>query len=191
MASSRVTFLRYALLIILCGGLLIEWARYRMAPPVTKATASHEMSVRERLVGTWVLVSATDRMKDGTERPYPVVGKNGKGYLMYTADGHMCVELMNPEQANWKDLNSPTEAEMVAMINGFVAYCGKYEIDEAAKTIVHLPEVASAPNLLGTRQPRPYTFHGDEMTFAGKTTGEPGVESYTITWRRAEGKKNE
>lgn len=191
MASNRITFLRYALLIIVCGGLLIDWARFHMAPSANKTTSTAAKSVRGKLVGTWVLVSAKNRMTDGTERPYPELGTNGKGYLLYTADGHMCAQLMNTDRAAWKDSSHPTNAEKITAIDGFSAYCGRYEVNEAERLIVHLPELAWSPNYIGTRQLRPYAFHEDELTFAGKVTDEPGVESYSITWRRADSKKND
>jgi hypothetical protein len=48
----------------------------------------------------------------------------------------------------------------------------------------HYPEVAWSPNYVGTKRPRPYKFKGDLMTFSDKVTNEPGVESYSITWRK-------
>jgi hypothetical protein len=55
----------------------------RMAPSV---------SVRERFLGTWELVSTEYRYTDGTRRPYPDVGPHGKGYLMYALGGHVCAQ---------------------------------------------------------------------------------------------------
>jgi hypothetical protein len=39
--------------------------------------------IRDRIVGTWKLVSAVDIMKDGTTRPFPIYGPHGKGFLMF------------------------------------------------------------------------------------------------------------
>ena len=57
--------------------------------------------------------------------------------------------------------------------------------------LVHLPELAWSPNYVGTRQLRPYTLQDDLLTFAGKPLDEPEVESYLITWRRADTKKSQ
>lgn len=186
MASTRLTFLRYALLIILCGGLLIEWARFRIQVPAAKTIPASRAVTREKIVGAWVLVSAKNRMTDGTERPYPELGTNGKGYLLYTADGYMCAQLVNADRPAWKDFYHPTKEEKFAAIDGLSAYCGRYEVNEAEQLIVHLPLTAWSPNYVGTRQLRPYSLEGDKLTFAGKVSGEPGVESYSITWRRAQ-----
>jgi hypothetical protein len=69
-------------------------------------------------------------------------------------------------------------------IEGFFAYCGRYEIDEAKQVLYHYPEVAWVPNFVGTKQERPYRFDWELLTFSGKATDEPGVESWTITWRK-------
>jgi hypothetical protein len=191
MATTRLKFLQYALLVTLCGGLLVEWARFRLSPSADRTAPAHLASVHDKLVGTWVLVSARNRMKDGSERFYPDLGAHGKGYLVYTADGHMCAQLMNPDRPKWKEFDKPTVAEKISAIDGFSAYCGRYEVDEEKGTLVHLAELAWSPNYVGTRQLRPYTLQDDLLTFAGKPLDEPEVESYSITWRRADTKKSQ
>ena len=51
-----------------------------------------------RLVGTWRLVAATQRMADGTERPDPNVGAKPRGYIIYTQTGQVCAMLANTER---------------------------------------------------------------------------------------------
>jgi hypothetical protein len=139
---------------------------------------------RERFIGTWELVSTEEQLTDGSKRPYPAVGKDGKGFLMYGADGHMCAELMNPDRPKWKDEQKPTDQEKALAMGGFIAYCGRYELDEAHRVMFHHPEVAWMPNYVGTRQERPYKLEGDILTFSNKASGEPGIAGWTITWRK-------
>jgi len=146
-------------------------------------------AIREMLIGAWELVSTEDVLTDGTRRPYPYAGPHGKGYLIYTADGHMCAQLMNPDRPRWKDPDHPTDAEKVSALDGFVAYCGRYEVDETQSVIYHLPETAWIPRYVGTRQRRPYVLQGDLLTFADRINDEPGVASYTITWRKVKPNK--
>jgi hypothetical protein len=72
----------------------------------------------------------------------------------------------------------------VEAFDGFSAYCGRYELDETNHIMYHLPEISRLPNFVGTKQKRPYIFKGDLLQFADKATDEPGVESWTITWRK-------
>jgi hypothetical protein len=93
---------------------------------------------------------------------------------------------MNPDRPARKEAGRPTDAEKISAFDGFFAYCGKYQAHEAMHVMTHLPQVASWPGLLGSRQPRPYTFSdsGDLLTFSGKEAEEPGAESYAMTWRK-------
>src|ERR1700722_3327403 len=136
-----------------------------------------------RIIGTWELVSTEEQLTDGSKRPYLDVGPRGQGYLMYTADGHMCAAGMNPDRLRWKDVNTPTETEKLRAIDGFFGYCGRYEIDTSNHAIYHYPEVAVDPNAVGTKQIRPYSFDSGILTFSDKDT-TPGVESYAIRWKK-------
>ncbi len=149
-----------------------------------KPRADGSSSVRDRFIGAWQLVSTEYTMKDGSKRPYPEVGANGRGYLMYTADGHMCAQLVNSNRILWRDPSRPTVAEKVAAMDGLGAYCGRFEVDESKHVVYHYPEVAWQPNFEGTKQPRPYVFEKDLLTFSDKEEGEPGAVSYAIVWRR-------
>ena len=113
------------------------------------AFSQTESEIRDRIVGTWKLVSAEDIMKAGTTRPYPTYGPHGKGFLMYQRDGYMCADLVNPDRPKWADPVHTTPEEKVAAADGTFAYCGRYEIDAKQKQIIHLPEVATDPNIRG------------------------------------------
>jgi hypothetical protein len=139
-------------------------------------------SVRARIIGTWELVSTVEYMTDGSKRPYQDVGPHGKGFLMYTADGHMCAAGMNPDRPAWKDANKPTDAEQLRAIEGFFGYCGRYEIDVANH---HLPLSRSraGPELRGNQAKAPYSFDGEVLAFSDKDA-TPGVERYAISWKK-------
>jgi hypothetical protein len=62
------------------------------------AFGQSELEVRNRIVGTWKLVSAEETMKDGTARPFPGFGPRAKGFLMYQRDGYMCAEMVNSDR---------------------------------------------------------------------------------------------
>ena len=70
--------------------------------------AQTESETRNRIVGTWRLVSTEETMKDGTTRPYQLEGLKGKGFLMYARDGYMCANLVNPNRPKWIDSEQPT-----------------------------------------------------------------------------------
>jgi hypothetical protein len=147
-------------------------------------TQPAKTDVSRRLVGTWRAVSSEETFKDGRKRPDSVMGPHGRAFLIYAADGHMCVELMNPDRPAWKDRDKPTNEEKASSYDGFEAYCGRYEVNEATHTIVHLPEVALWPNYPGTKQVRPYRFEGDRLIYGSKVTDDPEIVAWQIVWER-------
>ena len=54
-------------------------------------------TLRERLVGSWRLISYEVRDTDGELVGYPL-GEGATGSLIYTADGLMSVQVMRPDR---------------------------------------------------------------------------------------------
>ena len=149
-------------------------------PAAPQATASE--GIRQRFLGTWRLVVDENISPDG-KVTYPDYGPHGTGYLIYAAEGHMCVGLMNPDRPKWKETRDPTDKEKIALFDTFYGYCGRYEIREAEHLMIHYPELASTPDYVDSTQPRPYRFDGDRLTFSGPNPGPHGG-TYRITWQK-------
>jgi Lipocalin-like domain len=139
--------------------------------------------VKQRLIGTWTVVSSQRTLKNGQKAFDPALGPRGMGFLIYSADGRMCAELMNPDRPAWNN-SKPTDQEKVSAYNGFFGYCGRYEIDVENHILVHLPEVSLRPSYVGTRQIRPFRFEGAHLIFADKSKDDPEVESWQVVWEK-------
>jgi hypothetical protein len=87
---------------------------------------------------------------------------------MYQRDGYMCAIL-----------------EKLAAADGAFAYCGRYEIDVEQEQIVHLPEVATDPEYVGSRQVRPYIFERDRLIFSDFEKHDSSVSRWKIVWEKA------
>lgn len=150
---------------------------------VLAQTGQEESAVRRKIVGTWKLVFKENTLKNGSKtQDY---GPNGKGFLMYSADGHMCAVLMNPDRPKWKNATTPTQQEKAEAFDGSYGYCGPYEIDTKHSQLIHLPAVSTGPGYVGTRQIRPYRFEGNRMIFSGGTVeDDPEVTSWTVVWEK-------
>jgi Lipocalin-like domain len=139
--------------------------------------------VRRKIVGTWKLVLEENTLKDGSKTHD--FGLNGKGFLMYSADGHMCAVEMNPDRPKWRNPEEPTLAEKASAFDGSYGYCGPYEIDTKHSQLIHLPEVSTGPGYVGTRQLRPYQFEGNRLILTGGTVeDEPEVASWKVVWEK-------
>lgn len=163
---------------MILGGLAA--ARHSLAEQVHESR-----DAQVQFVGTWKLVSTEEKLKDGSSRPYQDVGPRGTGYLIYSADGHMCAELTGADRSKW---NVPaTSAQKVAALDSFSAYCGRYEVDAVNHVMWHYPEIALDPSFVGTKHRRPYRFEGDHLIFSDKQAPDESDETvdwWKIVWER-------
>jgi hypothetical protein len=150
------------------------------------AFAQTESEIRERILGTWILVSMEETMKDGTTHPYPSFGRHPKGFLMYQHDGYMCAQLINPDRPKWSDPAHPTPEEKLAAGESTFAYCGRYEVDVKESQIVHLPQVATDPGYIGSRQIRPYRLEGNRLILSDVEKNDPFVARWTVVWEKVQ-----
>jgi hypothetical protein len=146
-------------------------------------TGNDKVEMRRKIVGTWKLVLEENTLKDGSKtHDY---GPNGKGFLMYSADGHMCFVGMDPDRPKWKNSEKPTQEEKASAFDGSYGYCGPYEIDTKHNLLIHLPEVSTGPGYVGTRQIRPHKFEGDRIVLSGGAVeDEPDLASWKIVWQK-------
>jgi Lipocalin-like domain len=143
-----------------------------------------ELEVRQRLLGTWKLVSTEETLKDGSSRPFAQVGSRGKGFLLYQTDGYMCAHLFNPDQGKSADPAGVKVGEVLTHGDGSFAYCGRYEIDVERRQIIHFPEIATDPGFVGSRQIRPYEFEGDRLIFSDIETRDTAIARWKIVWEK-------
>ncbi len=143
-----------------------------------------EAEMRDQIVGTWKLVSTEEVMQDGTTRPYPAFGPHAKGFLIYQREGYMCAELMNPDRPKPVDPRHSTPEEKIAAADGAFAYCGPYEIDMKQQQMIHLPEVATDPGYVGSRQVRPFRFDGRRLILSDVEKNDRSVARWTIVWEK-------
>ena len=171
-ASAGFGLRRVATLLAACSVLLHSVIRVYG----TKYQEGARTWIRNSLVGTWRLVSREQRDADGRVMP---VGTDLRGILTYSADGYMCVAIM---QADRPSFANPTRAdvtddEWVAAAREHTSYAGPYEIVEAEGKLLHHVEISLIPNWIGGTQERIYTLKDDRLTLS------PGGGA-TLTWER-------
>jgi Lipocalin-like domain len=121
-------------------------------------------SISSQLVGVWSLLTYAEEKK-GCEHTHPF-GPKPVGFLIYTPDGFVSAQLMKPGRPAFQSRNwhQGTPEEYVKSGRGYIAYCGRYEVDETNETVTHIPSVALLPNLIYGRQLRALTLNGDRLT---------------------------
>jgi len=132
------------------------------------APASDTANVREKLIGSWHLISRDEQYADGKIQ----TRTDAVGVIMYTADGHMAVQIMIPE--NGEKPNNPVQYQQA----GYEAYQGTYSIDETAHTVTHHVESALVRSLIGKDLTRMYRFEGKRLILKSSRADE----RWTIVW---------
>ncbi|WP_283589470.1 lipocalin-like domain-containing protein [Staphylococcus nepalensis] len=72
----------------------------------------------------------------------------------------MSAQLMQQGRPSYAsgDLHKGTTEEMAIAAEGYLAYSGRFELDEANSTVYHTMEVSMNPTWLGDTQPREFTL---------------------------------
>src|SRR5262245_58298379 len=148
----------------------------------------HCSSVKGQFVGTWMLVSWKIEQGNGEVIDSPL-GSNPLGWIMYQSGGRMCVALMRPNRPKFasNNLMEATPEEIKAGFEGYMGYCGSYEVDEQERFIIHHLQLSWFPNLLGTDQKRYFEFTGNRLTLRSPPLTLLGAaQVHRLIWERLE-----
>jgi len=148
-----------------------------------------EKSLREQLVGAWALSSFVERdIQTGVEN-HPF-GKRPLGLILYTPDGYVSAQLQRPERPPFADgdILRATPEEYAAAGSSYVAYSGRFFVDEGKKSLSHEMAVSFFPNWLGQRQVRLVEVNRDclRLSTDGPQRVNGGLKTATLAWRRAQ-----
>jgi hypothetical protein len=149
-----------------------------------QAVAGGQTGALPELVGAWTTVSVEDHMADGSVH-VPSYGNHPRGILIYSADGHMAVEVMKPDREN-QDLRTATAEQVRVAARGFLAYSGTYTVDRASGTVVHHVQVALNPADVGKDRVRHFKLEGDRLTITAESENDYGtpVQRRVLVWQR-------
>jgi len=147
-----------------------------------RATAGDERSLREKLVGTWKIVSVDNTRPDGSVKQ--IFGPHPKGIAVFDSGGNTAIVLMRSGRpkfaANNRDLG--TAEEFKATVQGTHAYFGTYSVIEPEKTLVFHVEGNTFPNQEGVDTRRIISIEGDEFRWI---TPDPSVGGRSeAVWKR-------
>jgi len=136
-------------------------------------------SPRDRFFGVWKLISYESKSANGDVRQ--VYGPNPVGRITYDKAGRMSAALMRPGRKSPANARNATVEELREVQSGFVAYFGKFDVDEATHTVFHHVEAALNPAWPGTDLKRTYDFTGDKLIL---TAASANGSSLVLTWQK-------
>jgi len=150
---------------------------------IPAGSMAQQKSLKEQLVGTWILVEAVDVAADGTKTN--TWGANPKGTYMFDSSGHFTQMLIRsdlPKIANRAQGGTPEQNK--AIVSGAIAMYGTYSVNETEKTITVRFEGSTFSGFNGTEGKRFITsLSAEEMKTTNPATSI-GTKAESI-WRRA------
>ena len=159
------------------------WAAFLGAAMVMGgAVGQSAKTAKERLIGTWTLLSIT--AGEGADQTLPY-GPNPKGTMMVDANGRFSITGLRSDLPKFASNNrmTGTQEENNAIVQGSIAFFGTYTIDEATSVLTLKVEGSTFPNFDGGTQTRILSFTGDEVTYFNPTPSQGGTAK--VTYRRA------
>ncbi|WP_382304009.1 lipocalin-like domain-containing protein [Herbiconiux sp. UC225_62] len=144
------------------------------------------MTTIDDLVGAWTFVSAEEVFANGARRPQ--FGPEAAGYLSYSPDGIVTAVLGSTSRpaSSSPDPQSASDADVVAMARGFIAYGGAFTLDPETDTVTHHIDIALFPGWQGGDQVRHFTVDGDLLHGRTLPMVSPDGRSLHVelTWER-------
>lgn len=143
--------------------------------------------LREKLIGAWTLESYAEYPVDGSAAFYPL-GEDARGMILYTPDGYVSAQLMRldrPAFASGDWLRAtPDEYRAAAR---YIAYSGRFEVDEEKGVLTHGMFVSFFPNWLDGTQLRTARLDGDVLVLAPEApfVSRDTMVTACLQWRRA------
>ena len=147
--------------------------------------AAHGQSLKEQLLGTWTLVSWTQVVGD-VEEP-GLLGRDAVGQIMFAPDGYMCFNVMRRTRVNLggQGPQGATPEEKATAYDGYVGYCGRYDVSEEERSVVFRLELSSYPNWTGTTQKRFAEVTGTRLRIKTPPIPVRGKQMVsTVVWER-------
>jgi hypothetical protein len=143
---------------------------------VASVVSAQQLAPLEQQVsGTWRLIGTEQKMKDGSTRPNPAYGLKPLGYVMYDPTHHMCLFLTRSQAG---------ETEPAPLGNGLNAYCGRWKVDAATRTMYHITEMDVLPTRAAiVRQPT-FELQGNRL-YLHPPFDKSEIVSNTLIFERA------
>jgi hypothetical protein len=150
---------------------------------LTGNARSQQETLREQLLGAWLLASFNSVHADGSK--LTVFGDNPSGIAFFDRTGHYIITVMRSDQAKYagNDRTQGTADENKATAQGTFTYFGTYTVSEPDRTLnIHIVG-SSFPNWNGTDQKRTFAVSADELKLTNPVASTGGTTK--VVWKRA------
>jgi hypothetical protein len=140
-------------------------------------------TLAEQVIGAWNLVSFEQESEDGI-LTFPL-GKTAKGAIYYLPTGHVSVHIMQPGRSEAIDPLLYTGKSLNYQGLGYLAYCGRYHVDEEKQIMTHELEIILYPEWVGGQQIRFIQLHEDQLQLSSIAPVGPQKIQFRLLWERS------
>jgi lipocalin-like protein len=142
--------------------------------------------MREQLMGTWKLVSATrEEIPSGAR--FDQLGASPIGYINYAPDGRMMAIIARGDRTRPAGPRA-TSAEADALFKSVLSYAGTYSI--SGNEVTHHVDVSWNEAWTGTDQTRIFRLDGDQLQLSTRPSPDPldgKMSVRSMVWQRVKG----
>jgi len=124
--------------------------------------------LRDELVGMWKMISAEFHWADGSIAD--LYGPAPEGRIIYGPQGDMAVQIMRVDRPRFAsgDFRAGSADEARAAVAGYMAYFGRYDVDETQRLVTHHIRGSVYPNWVGQDMTRAVTLEDGRLTLRTK-----------------------
>jgi hypothetical protein len=146
---------------------------------------AQQKSLKEQLVGTWILVWSDQILPDGSKLQQ--FGTSSKGINVFDTNGRfflMVASADNLKIASKRPSGKTNSEEIRGLIVESIACYGTYTVNEPTRVVILHLEASTFPNQIGTDQERTITsLTADELKYS-YPAAMFGVQIHQV-WKRA------
>ncbi len=160
-----------------------------LTPTPLPSAQAGKPNIRSECVGVWILVSCEAKDNTTGEMQYPYAPKP-VGRITYDAAGRMYFQVLDPirQMVDGSEAHGLAAAaressceQVRAILAGYIAYLGRFEVDEPSCTVSHHIEGSSVPSWVGAHLRRMFEFEGRSQLILTAVSEE---DSTRLVWER-------
>ena len=149
---------------------------------VFEYSAAGAQDLRQQIVGTWTAVSQYVDQEGKKLEPF---GSDPKGMVVYDADGRFILVLQRSTLPKFSSGNrmTGTPDENKAIVQGSIAYYGRYSVDEKSGKLNLHYDGSTFPNWDGVDQIRFIAISGDKLDMVSPESAVGGGTVHLVLRR--------
>lgn len=140
-------------------------------------------ALKNLVIGAWALVSFEQESQEG-EIIYPL-GDEAKGSIYYLPNGYVSVHIMDVNRSENVDELLYKDMQLKYNDLGYLAYSGRYHIDEENRIMTHHIEISLYPEWIGGQQVRLIKLDGEYLQLSSNGPVGPQKIQFRLLWKRA------